>query len=92
MDPGYKGFQNCAVCHIWPNSCYDERYHTCVANLVLLPSALASLTDFDPQVRAESLDGIEKRAIKGGRAELFFAKSAIARLLPKRGHSPRALR
>lgn len=32
-------------CHIWPKTCYDTRYHTAVANLVLLPRALAGLTD-----------------------------------------------
>ena len=40
------------ACHIWPKSCYDPRYHTCIANLVLLPVALASLTDHDPEVIA----------------------------------------
>ena len=39
-------------CHIWPNSCYDTRYHTVIANLVLIPAALASLTDYDPDVQA----------------------------------------
>lgn len=52
LPPGAGGFDNCAVCHVWPNSCYDQRYHTCLANLVLLPSALASLTDFHPEVQA----------------------------------------
>ena len=33
------------ACHIWANTCYDVRYHTSVANLVLLPRELASLTD-----------------------------------------------
>ena len=40
------------TCHIWPGTCYDERYHTAIANLVLLPRALASLTDHDDEVRA----------------------------------------
>jgi hypothetical protein len=35
------------ACHIWPDSCYDERYHTCIANLVLLPRAIAGLSDHD---------------------------------------------
>jgi hypothetical protein len=39
-------------CHIWPNTCYDARYHTVIANLVLLPRALAGFTDHDPQVQA----------------------------------------
>jgi len=33
------------ACHIWDRTCYDERYHTAIANLVLLPSPLAGLTD-----------------------------------------------
>lgn len=52
LPAGAKGFDNCTVCHVWAISCYDERYHTCIANLVILPSALASLSDYDPQVRA----------------------------------------
>jgi hypothetical protein len=40
------------ACHIWPGTCYDERYHTAIANLVLLPRALAGLTDHDGEVRA----------------------------------------
>jgi hypothetical protein len=40
------------VCHIWPQSCYDSRYHTAVANLVLLPRPLAGLTDHDPEIQA----------------------------------------
>lgn len=33
------------TCHIWPLTCYDERYHTAIANIVLLPRALAGLSD-----------------------------------------------
>lgn len=40
------------ACHIWPDSCYDERYHTVLANLVLIPGPLVSLTDFDQDVIA----------------------------------------
>lgn len=40
------------ACHIWPQSCYDARYHTAIANLVLLPRAIAGLSDHDPEVRA----------------------------------------
>jgi hypothetical protein len=40
------------ACHIWPLTCYNERYHTLIANLVLLPRALAGLTDHDPDVQA----------------------------------------
>jgi hypothetical protein len=39
-------------CHIWPRTCYDPRYHTAIANLVLLPRALAGLTDHNPNVQA----------------------------------------
>ena len=38
----FKGFE---VCHIWPRTCYDARYHTSVGNLVLLPREVAGLTD-----------------------------------------------
>lgn len=37
-----------ATCHIWPLTCYDEKYHTAIPNLVLLPASLASLTDHNP--------------------------------------------
>jgi hypothetical protein len=40
------------ACHIWPRTCYDERYHTLIANLVLVPRALAGVTDHDPAVEA----------------------------------------
>lgn len=43
-----EGFE---ACHIWPRTCYDERYHTAVANLVLVPRALASLTDHDSEIQ-----------------------------------------
>ncbi len=39
------------ACHIWPLTCYDERYHTAVANLVLLPRALAGLSDHDAEIQ-----------------------------------------
>ena len=39
------------ACHIWPLTCYDERYHTAPANLVLLPRALAGLSDHDPEIQ-----------------------------------------
>lgn len=38
-------FKNYTVCHIWPGTTYDERYHTLLANLVLLPRILANLSD-----------------------------------------------
>jgi hypothetical protein len=40
------------VCHVWPETCYDVRYHTSLANLVLLPAALAGVSDHDPTVAA----------------------------------------
>ena len=43
-----KGFESC---HIWPLSCYDELCHTVIANLVLLPRALAGLTDHDEEIQ-----------------------------------------
>jgi len=37
------------ACHIWSKSTYDIRYHTCLANLVLLPRTLAGISDhFEP--------------------------------------------
>jgi hypothetical protein len=44
-----RGFE---TCHIWPMTCYDPRYHTAIANLVLLPRALAGLTDHDRHVQS----------------------------------------
>ena len=38
-------FEDFEVCHIWPGTTYDERYHTLLQNLVLIPRALAGLTD-----------------------------------------------
>ena len=38
----FKGFE---ACHIWPKTCYDARYHTCVGNIALLPREIAGLTD-----------------------------------------------
>jgi hypothetical protein len=49
---GYRGIKGFATCHIWPNTCYDERYHTAIANLVLLPRAIAGLSDHDEMVQA----------------------------------------
>ena len=40
------------TCHIWERTCYDPRYHTCYANLVLLPRAIASLSDHNEEVKA----------------------------------------
>ena len=43
-------FEGFAVCHIWPQTCYNERYHTMPANLVLLPRELAGLTDHNRSI------------------------------------------
>ncbi|MBD5281075.1 MAG: hypothetical protein HDS35_11125 [Bacteroides sp.] len=43
-------FVNYETCHIWPGTQYDERYHTQLANLVLVPKVIAALTDFCPKV------------------------------------------
>ena len=43
--------QGYETCHIWEKSCYDTRYHTCFANLVLLPRAIASLSDHYDLIR-----------------------------------------
>ena len=44
--------EDCTVCHVWPDTCYDVRYHTCFANLVYIPAAIHSLTDYDEHVEA----------------------------------------
>jgi len=41
---------NMHVCHIWPRTCYDPRYHTALPNLVLIPAALSALTDYDTHI------------------------------------------
>lgn len=38
--------------HVWPLTTYDERYHTCIANIVLLPASIAGLSDKHPGVIA----------------------------------------
>ena len=43
---------NFEACHIWPQTCYDSRCHTAIANLVLLPRPLAGLSDHDPEIQA----------------------------------------
>jgi len=40
------------TCHIWPQTCYDVRYHTNIANLVLIPRPIAGLSDHDPDIQA----------------------------------------
>ena len=48
LDRSAEGFE---ACHIWPLTCYDERYHTAPANIVLLPRALAALSDHDAEIQ-----------------------------------------
>jgi hypothetical protein len=48
---GPRSYVNYSVCHIWEDSCYDERCYTSIANLVLIPSPLMSLTDFHPALQ-----------------------------------------
>lgn len=40
------------VCHIWPSSHDDARYHSDLRNVVLLPRAIHSLSDYDAAVIA----------------------------------------
>lgn len=61
------------VCHIWEGSCYDPRYHTNLRNLVLLPSSIYSLTDYDKNVSA---------MLKHRAAELFGGWTPENRSLP----------
>jgi hypothetical protein len=46
-----KSAQGFEACHIWPDTCHDVRYHTAVANIVLLPRALAGLSDHAIEVQ-----------------------------------------
>lgn len=43
-------FKNYTVCHVWPGSTYDARYHTLLPNLVLIPRVVAGLSDFSQEV------------------------------------------
>lgn len=43
-------FENYEVCHIWPYTTYDERYHTLLQNLVMIPRLLAGLSDHYEEV------------------------------------------
>jgi hypothetical protein len=47
-----KSVKNYFACHIWDASCYDPLLHTAIPNLVLLPRAIAGLSDFDPSTSA----------------------------------------
>ncbi len=54
------GFVNYVTCHIWPGTTYDERYHTRLANLVLIPQVVAALSDHCPSV----IDVLKYRAFE----------------------------
>lgn len=41
---------NVHACHVWPRTAYDERYYTCIANIVLLPRSIAGLSDNHPSM------------------------------------------
>lgn len=43
--------ENYETCHVWPKTCYDERYHTCFANLVLLPREIAAFSDHNEKIQ-----------------------------------------
>lgn len=48
---GTKGkVTNYHACHVWEKSCYDEKYYTCIANLVLIPAPLVGLTDYHSEI------------------------------------------
>jgi len=55
-----NNIKNYYACHVWAASCYDEKYHTCIANLVLIPAPLAGLTDFHPEI----VDTLKYRAFE----------------------------
>lgn len=46
----YYAFQDYEVCHIWDKP-WDRRYYASIANLVLIPRALAALTDHNNMVK-----------------------------------------
>lgn len=43
--------ENYETCHVWPMTCYDTRYHTCFANLVLLPREIAAFSDHSERIQ-----------------------------------------
>ena len=45
------GIENYNTCHIWPNTCHNERYHTAIPNLVLIPNSIAGLSDHSEEVK-----------------------------------------
>lgn len=49
--PVNGNFTDYMACHIWDDTCYNESYHTSVFNLVLVPTAIAGLTDYNDAVK-----------------------------------------
>lgn len=47
----YRDFEDYMACHVWDKTCYDNRYHTSVFNIVLLPKSIGGLTDYNKQVK-----------------------------------------
>ncbi|MGI8840370.1 MAG: hypothetical protein ACR2F8_06275 [Caulobacteraceae bacterium] len=47
---GKRGPKGWHACHVWPGTCYDPRYHTSIANLLLLPAEIAGLSDHNVEV------------------------------------------
>jgi hypothetical protein len=45
-----KNITDYETCHIWTDTCYNERYHTALPNLVLIPRAIASLSDHSEEI------------------------------------------
>lgn len=48
---GRENITNFHACHIYPNTCYDVRYHTKIENLVLIPNSIAQLSDYFDDVK-----------------------------------------
>ncbi|MDO5858600.1 hypothetical protein Q2490_15045 [Myroides odoratimimus] len=46
-----KNIENMNTCHIYDESCYNEEYHTKIENLVLIPKAIAQLSDHYEEVK-----------------------------------------
>jgi hypothetical protein len=75
------------VCHVWPETCYDVRYHTSLANLVLLPAPLAGFSDHH-QVVAECLRYRSYELFGWHPEETAAPEMPIATLLAPIGLSP----
>lgn len=46
-----KYFDGYMACHIWDKTCYNERFHTSVFNIVLLPKSIGGLSDYCDAVK-----------------------------------------